>query len=145
MTSTLTRWDPFTEIRTSMDRAFDRRLRPANGTSVRQTPSINLNVSETDDAFLVEAAVAGVTPEDVEIKLEDSVLTIKGTFFSREEGENERYIRREIRSGSFERSLRLGPTVDVEKVEASFKNGLLTLSLPKRAEAKARTIKVATK
>ena len=109
------------------------------------TPSIDLNVSEKTDSFLVEAAIAGVAPEDVEIKIEDDVLTIRGTFEDRQEDEGERYLRREIRFGSFERSLRLGPTVDVENAEASFDNGLLALTLPKRADAKPRTIEIATK
>lgn len=146
MTRTHTHWDPFAELRGSMDRVFDRRLRPTARTSYSApTPSLSLNVSESNDGYSIEAAVPGVKPEDVEIKVRDNVLTISGSFATREQDEDERYIRREISSGSFERSLRLGPTIDVDKVEATFKDGLLSLTLPKRAEARARTIEVATK
>lgn len=146
MTTTLSRWDPFAELRGSMDRVFDRRLRPTARTAYgAPSPSLNLNVSESEDGYSIEAAVPGVKPEDVEIKVKDNILTISGSFATREQDEGERYIRREISSGSFERSLRLGPTIDVDKVEASFENGLLSLTLPKRAEAKARMIEVATK
>jgi HSP20 family protein len=146
MTTSLAHWDPFAELRGSMDRVFDGSLRPAARNGFRQpSPALNLNVSESNDAYFIEAAVPGVKPEDVEIKVEDNVLTITGSFATREEVDDERYIRREISSGRFERSLRLGPTIDVDKVEASFKNGLLSLTLPKRADAKARTIKVSTK
>lgn len=146
MTTTLTHWDPFTELRVSMDRVFDRRLRPVARAGFSQpSPTLELDVSESDDGYSIVAAVPGVKPEDVEIKVEDNVLTISGSFATREQDDDERYIRREISSGSFKRSLRLGPTVDVDKVEASFENGLLSLTLPKRSEAKARTIEVSTK
>ena len=146
MTTTLTHWDPFTELRGSMDRIFDRRLRPVARTGFRQpSPTLDLDVSESNDGYTVVAAVPGVRPEDVEIKVEDNVLTISGSFATRELDDDERYIRREISSGGFKRSLRLGPTIDVDNVEASFENGLLSLTLPKRSEAKARTIKVSTK
>ncbi len=146
MTTTLTHWDPFAELRGSMDRVFDRRLRPVARTGFRTpSPTLDLDVSESNDGYLIVAAVPGVKPEDVEIKVEDNVLTISGSFATREQAEDERYIRREINSGSFNRSLRLGPTVDVDGVKASFENGLLSLTLPKRSEAKARTIEVSTK
>ena len=74
--------------------------------------------------------------------MEDDVLTIKGEFEHKEEASEENYLRREIRYGSFQRQLRLPPTVDAEKADARFEHGMLRLSLPKKPEARARSIKI---
>ncbi len=143
MTATLAHFDPFTDFRHSLDRVFDRRVRPLpKNAEHRPSPTVDLNVTETEDAFVIEAAIAGVAPEDVEIQVDDDVLTIRGSFGSRDAEEGERFIRREIRNGEFERSLRLGPAVDADEAKATFDNGLLKLTLPKRADAKPRTIKI---
>lgn len=91
---------------------------------------------------MIKAAVPGVDPKDVEISVDEDVLTIRGEFSKQEESQDETYIRREIRTGSFQRQLRLPPTVEPEKAEARFEHGMLTLSIPKKAEARARSIKI---
>lgn len=147
MATALTRWDPaadFAAMRNVMDRLFDQpftRL-PFRGSEDLGATSLTLDVVETGENFVVKAAVPGVDPKDVEISVDDDVLTIRGEFNKQEESSDESYLRREIRYGSFQRQLRLPPTVDAEKAQAAFENGLLKLTLPKKPEARARSIKI---
>lgn len=144
----VTRWDPFAEmatLRTLMDRVFDQPFRfPAirPGSEEFGAGSLGLDVIETNENLVVKAAVPGVDPDKVDIQVNDDVLTIKGSFETSTESGDEHYHRRELRSGSFERSLRLPPTVDAGKAQAQFENGLLTLTLPKKPEAQTRSIKI---
>ena len=148
MATALTRWDPaadFAAMRNVMDRLFDQGFGrfPAlrNGEDLGPA-SLTMDVVETGDSFVVRAAVPGVDPKDVDISVEEDILTIKGEFSTREEKEEENYLRREIRAGAFQRQLRLPPTVDAEKADAKFEHGMLTLTLPKKPEARARSIKI---
>lgn len=148
MATALTRWDPaadFAAMRNVMDRLFDQGFGrfPALRSGEDLGPaSLTMDVVETGDSFVVRAAVPGVDPKDVDISVEEDILTIKGEFSSREEKEEENYLRREIRAGAFQRQLRLPPTVDPEKADARFEHGMLTLTLPKKPEARARSIKI---
>ena len=146
MATTLTRWDPsadFAAMRNVMDRLFEqpfaRFVRPSEDLG---NSSLSLDVVETGDTYVIKAAVPGIDPKDVEISVDEDVLTIRGEFNKQEETSEENYLRREIRYGSFQRQLRLPPTVEPEKAEAHFENGLLKLSIPKKAEARARSIKI---
>ncbi len=148
MATALTRWDPaadFAAMRNLMDRVFEGNFPrlPAlrNGEDLGPA-NLTLDVIETGDSFVIKAAIPGVEPKDVEISVEDDVLTIKGEFEHKEEASEENYLRREIRYGSFQRQLRLPPTVDAEKADARFEHGMLRLSLPKKPEARARSIKI---
>ncbi len=147
MATALTRWDPsadFAAMRNMMDRLFEQ---PFNRLPFRAgedlgTTSLNLDVVETGETFVIKAAVPGVDPKDVDISVDDDVLTIRGEFNKQEESEEDNYLRREIRYGSFQRQLRLPPTVEAENAQAHFENGLLKLVLPKKPEARARSIKI---
>ncbi len=106
-----------------------------------RTYRLALNAHETDEAIVISAAVPGLEPEDIHINLEDDVLTIDGEFKSNVEDVN--YLLRErADEGRFHRSLRLNVAVDVEKIEAVFNNGILTLTVPKAPEARPTTIPV---
>lgn len=147
MATTLTRWDPsadFAAMRNVMDRLFDQPLNrlPFRGGEDLGNSTLSLDVVENGDTYVIKAAVPGVDPKDVEISVEEDILTIRGEFNKQEETTEETYLRREIRSGSFLRQLRLPPTVEPEKAQASFEHGMLTLSIPKKAEARARSIKI---
>ncbi|MBA4181726.1 MAG: heat-shock protein Hsp20 [Anaerolinea sp.] len=150
MPNTLTRWDPateFTTMRSLMDRLFDQsfgRLPAIRGGEDLGPSGLGLDVIETGDSFVVKAAVPGIDPKDVDISVEDDVLTIKGEFQQKEEASDENYLRRELRYGSFHRTLRLPPSVDVERADARFEHGMLKLTLPKKPEARARSIKITT-
>ena len=146
MATALTRWDPaadFAAMRNVMDRLFDQPfVRTLRSGEDLGNPTLSLDVIENGETYVIKAAVPGVDPKDVEISVDEDVLTIRGEFTKQEETSEESYLRREIRSGSFQRQLRLPPTVEPEKAEATFENGLLKLSIPKKPEARARSIKI---
>ncbi|MGE5594905.1 MAG: Hsp20/alpha crystallin family protein [Hyphomicrobiales bacterium] len=131
-------------MRSLMDRFFnDSVLRfPGFRSEELTAPSLGLDVYETGNDYVVKAQVPGVDPKDIDINIEDDVLTIKGEFRHQDEVSEDQYLRRELRYGNFERSLRLPPTVDPEKAQAKFENGELKLTLPKRPEARSRSIKI---
>lgn len=145
--SVLGRADPLTLLHREMNRLFTDLYRdiPAedqgSGAS-RRMISASMNVSETEGAFRVTAELPGVKEEDIEIRLDEDVLTIRGEKkFQHEEGdEKENYHFTERAYGSFQRSMRLPTPVDQEKVEAVFESGVLTITLPKieRAERSRR-------
>ncbi len=149
MATAITRWDPandFAAMRGMMDRFFNQgtsRFPTAfRGGEDLGVTSLGLDVFETNDSFVVKAAIPGVDPEKVDIAVDDDVLTIKGEFEQNDEVSEGNYVRRELRYGSFQRSLRLPPTVDADKAQAAFENGVLKLTLPKKAEARARSFKI---
>ena len=143
--SNLVRWDPFTDLRTTMDRLFDegfsrpRRLLPAEATS---ESAFAVEVSETEGDVEVKAALPGIRPEDVEITVANDVLTIKAQHKTETEDKSRDYYRREIRYGAFHRAFSLPVSVDADKAEASFDNGMLSLRLPKAESLRPKTIKV---
>jgi HSP20 family protein len=101
-----------------------------------------VDVQETESNFIFTAELPGMSKEDVSITLEDNLLTLSGerTLKEREEGEN--FHRVERAYGSFSRSFSLPSQVDSSKVEASFKNGLLTVEIAKAEQAKPRKIEI---
>jgi HSP20 family protein len=143
----LTRWDPFGELRTTMDRLFDEgfsrpwRLMPAASEYEAVLP---VEVSETGDAIEVKASLPGVRPEDVEITVANDVLTIKAQHTEATEEKERNFYRREIRYGAFHRALSLPVSVDVDKAVARHENGLLHLTLPKAESIRPKQIKVAS-
>jgi HSP20 family protein len=147
MATTLTRWNPLSdmaELRNAMDRMFDSNIRPVfrqNGEDLGPT-TLGMDVTETNDEYVVTAAVPGIAPEDVNIEIEDDTLTISGEFTQRHKDESEQHIRQELRYGSFKRALRLPPTIEADKAEANFEHGVLRLVLPKKPEARSRTLKI---
>ena len=144
--SSLVRWDPFVEMR-RMDRRMSRLFGDFFGPRVLTWEPAELgfalDVVEKDDAVVVKAALPGVRPDEVDISVTDGVLTIKGETKSEEESKDESYHRRELRYGAFARSVALPTRVDHDKAEATFENGILTISLPKAEEVKPKSIKIA--
>lgn len=101
-----------------------------------------VDISESADAVVLTADLPGVNPEDVDLRLEDGTVTIKGDRkFEQETGENG-YHRLERYRGSFARSFSLPDSVDTAKVNAEFRNGVLTVTLPKKEAAKPRSVKI---
>jgi HSP20 family protein len=142
----IVRWDPFTDIRTTMDRLFDEGFsRPWRFLNTPEyEAAFPVEVSETDDALDVKAAMPGVRPEEVEITVANDVLTIKAEHRETAEDKKREYYRREIRYGAFHRALSLPVSVDADKAEASFENGMLHLKLPKAEALRPKQIKVAS-
>jgi HSP20 family protein len=141
----LSRWDPFQDmlsLREAMNQLMeDSFVRPA---AVRggqgYVPALDL--SETDDGYLVEAAVPGLKPEDLEITVENNVLTLKGESRQETEDKKRNYHRIERRFGSFQRTISLPTTVKADAIKASLNDGVLRLEIPKAEEVKPRKISV---
>jgi HSP20 family protein len=139
---------PFGELlslRQAMDRLFeDSFVRPRGwGSTLLEGPTLPLDVTSTADELVVEAALPGVKPDDVEITIENGTLTIHGqTSSERKEGEGD-YLVQEIRRGEFSRSVTLPSGLEPDKATASFDNGVLTLRVPKAEQVKPRQIRIA--
>ena len=103
-----------------------------------------LNLSEDEDNLYVRAELPGVVPEEIEITTKENNLIIKGERKIATEGVKISYHRREREAGTFRRIISLPTRVDAEKVSAVFKNGVLTVTLPRAAELKPRKIEVAS-
>jgi HSP20 family protein len=137
----LTRWDPFRDIK-GVEAEFDRMVGQAFSKNA-WVPA--LDIRETEDRFEVTVDLPGMSSDDVEVMFEDGTLTIRGRReLSRDQDEGQ-YHRIERSYGSFARSVRLPRVADPERIEASFDDGVLSVQVPKREEAKARTIEVMSK
>ena len=105
----------------------------------------SVNIIEGKDEFKIEVAAPGLEKKDFKIDLNNNVLTISSEKEAKNEESSEKYMRREFSYSSFQRSFALPNTVDAEKINAVYKDGVLNISIPKKEEAKekpARTIKI---
>ncbi len=137
---------PFGELlslRQAMDRLFeDSYVRPFNYNGGSDSLGLPVDVSMTADDLVIEAQLPGVDPDDVDITVENSTLTIRAESRSeRKEGEGD-YLVREIRRGTVSRSLTLPNGLEADRASASFDNGSLTLRIPKAEEVKPRQIQI---
>ena len=142
----LVRWDPFREMsamRRVMGRVFDETWTPTIWHE--RTRPIPVDLYETDDSVVAKAALPGVDPEDVEISINDDLLTIKGETKHEEKEEREHFLRRELSYGAFGRTLPLPASVDAEKATAEYEGGVLTITLPKVEGSRTKTIKISSK
>ena len=135
-------WGDLFGARREFDRLLDRFADRAADTSLALAPAVD--VRETEDGLEVTAELAGIRPDDVNVSIENNVLTISGEkkHEVREENGDGNYRLLERRYGRFERTFTLSPTVNTEKIDARFENGLLTVTLPKSEAAKPRKIRV---
>jgi HSP20 family protein len=141
------RSNPFGELlslRQAMDRLFeDSWVRPGSWFAAGDGEhGMAIDVRTTPDALVVEAALPGVKPEDVDISILGDTLTITGRTSQETSTDEDGYTYREIRRGSFSRTLTLPRGVKADAAQAKFDNGLLELSIPKAEEAKPRQIKI---
>ena len=150
---TLTRWEPVRDINNlsqHMDRWFSemmgRGMRQAmEEDRVRGSWSPAVNVLEKKDAIEIAADLPGMKGDDVEVTVEDGVLTIRGERKLEEASEGETYHRIERSYGLFERTFSLPNTVDPSKIEATFANGEMRVTLPRREESKPRNVEIKVK
>lgn len=133
--------DQLPDVRLFDDR-FDRLIERAFGRE-RQAPWMPaMDVYETDDRLVVTVELPGMKPEDVEVSVEDSTLTVSGKREFSSEVKEESFHRIERRYGSFSRAVSLPPQVDTGKVDARFAEGVLTVEVPKLEKAKPTKIQV---
>jgi len=104
-----------------------------------------IDVYENKDSVVVEATLAGIKPANINISVKDDVFTIEGQREETSEIEEKNYYRKEVRTGSFHRSVILPASVQADKSEAVFENGLLKVTLPKEERQKTKNIKIEIK
>jgi HSP20 family protein len=131
-------------LRDTMDRIFDERLmRPLTWRSFDgEALSPALDVHENGDEIVVEAALPGMAPEDVDITITGQTLTLRGEMKASSAENGDQYLYRERRFGTFHRQLQLPVRVEGERADATFEHGVLTLRIPKADEVKPRQIQV---
>jgi HSP20 family protein len=140
----LTRWDPFRDLsrlQTDLNRLFEDRVSQTRGTeSFGWAPAVD--VFEDSEGLTFKFELPEIDAKDVQVSLEDGVLTVRGERKLEREDKRDHYHRIERSYGAFARSFTLPPTFDPEKVSAEAKQGVLRIFVPKRAEAKPKSIQV---
>jgi len=146
----IVRWEPFRDLVTlqdRMNRIFDDAFRGSRGASEEEwalggswAPVVDIH--EQDGNLVLKAELPGIDPKDVDVRVENNVLTLRGERKLDSEVKRENYHRVERSYGSFSRSFTLPSVVDTDKIKAEFKDGVLRLVLPKKEEAKPKQISI---
>lgn len=134
-------WSPIRDIR-RMEEMFDRLFEGTLAGRMPTAAALPIDVFEREGKLFVKAAVPGVCPEDLDITVEENVLTIRGETKTEETTDDTKVYRREVAYGKFSRSVRLPENLDFEKIDAEFRNGFVTVSIPYVPEEKPKTVKV---
>jgi HSP20 family protein len=140
----ITRWDPFREFSTLQDR-MNRLFRESQGPEESLATSSfapPVDVYEDEHNVTLKIEVPGIDEQDIDVRIENNVLTVHGERKFEKEEKEQNYRRVERQYGSFTRTFTLPTTVDAEKVSANYDKGILKIALPKKAEAKPKQIKV---
>lgn len=143
----ITRWDPFQELEAMnerLNRVFGRGSlsRGANGETLVADWAPSVDIAETPEEFVVKAELPEIKKEDIKVTLEGGVLRLSGERKSEKEEKDKRYHRVERFRGTFMRAFSLPDTVDQAKLAADYKDGVLTIRLPKMAPAKPATVDI---
>ena len=146
---TLQRWDPFNELRRMQETMNNLWRGFGAGTTAgttegqeMETWAVPLDVVQQGDNVVIRASMPGVNPDNIDVSIEDNVLTIRGESAHESEHKEGNYLMRERRSGSFYRALRLPDTVDTDQAHPSYEHGVLTITIPKAESKKAKQLKV---
>jgi HSP20 family protein len=142
---TLNRFEPFRRASTLQDqlnRVFNDVFERAGDESNLTSWAPAADIFETEHELVVKADLPDVDPKDLDIRVENNILTIRGERKFEKKVSEDKYLRVERAYGSFSRSFSLANTVNAEAIKADYQNGVLTLTIPKREEAKPKQIKV---
>jgi HSP20 family protein len=142
---TLTRWEPFhgaTSLQEQVNRLFNDVLERSGEESSLTAWAPAVDIYETEHELVVKADLPDVDPKDLDISVEHNILTIRGEHKFEKKVNEENYLRVERAYGSFARSFTLANTVNSDAIKAEYQNGVLTLTIPKKEEAKPKQIKV---
>jgi HSP20 family protein len=146
MVRDLMRWDPFKEIsslREEIDRLFDtffgRQTSVVSGEGF-WVPAVD--VEETESEYIVKAELPGLKKEDIKISITDDTLTVSGERKMQKEEKGKTYHRIEMNYGKFERTIRFPSEVLPDKAKASYKDGILSITIPKSEKAKAKELEI---
>ncbi len=144
----IVRWDPFRDVMSLQERMnelFERTMRRRADEEEGLAPrawSPAVDIYETDEKMVIKAELPGLKKEDIDIEVRDNTLTLKGERKFEKEIKQENYHRVERAYGSFQRSFTLPSTIKQEAIEATFKDGILEVSLPKAAEVKPKKVEI---
>jgi len=143
----LIQWKPFREVtrlRQEMDRLWDEYFGPGRRAlqPMEEAWMPAIDVSETGEKVIVKAEIPGMEANDIDISIVGDTLTIKGEKKTEREEKEENYHIVERSYGAFSRSMKLPAAVNADKVEATYKNGVLTVVCPKKEEVKPKTIEI---
>ena len=142
---TMNRWEPSrgaTTLQQQLNRVLGDMLERAGDESNLTPWAPAVDIFETEHQLVVKADLPDVNPQDLDIRVENNILTIRGERKFENEVNEENYLRVERSYGSFSRSFSLANSVKSDAIKADYQNGVLTLSIPKREEAKPKQIKV---
>lgn len=145
MRTTLERHDPYrgaTTLRDQINRLFNESFGQVGDEGSLSTWAPPVDIYETEHELVVKADLPDINPQDLDIRVENNILTIRGERKFEKKVEEKNYMRVERSYGSFSRSFALANSVNTEAIKAEHKNGVLTLTIPKREEAKPKQIKV---
>jgi HSP20 family protein len=140
----ITRWDPFRNISTlqeQVNRLFESNFsHNADSTLTAWAPSVD--VYETENELVIKADLPEVVEKDLDVRIENNMLSIRGERKFEQKVKEENYLRMERSYGSFSRSFALPNTVDTQAIKAEYADGVLTVTLPKHAESKPKQVKI---
>jgi HSP20 family protein len=139
----LIRWNPYRNL-VSLPREINRFFNDF-GVDVWNTDTVwnpAVDITETEDGYEVKAEIPGIKKDEIKINFEDDVLTLSGERNHEKEAKNKNYHRIERRYGKFQRSFFLPKYVKADGIKANYKNGVLTVNIPKREEAKPKEIAI---
>lgn len=139
----LIKWTPFFPEFDDMEKTLESMLPTVRGNQFGFTPAVDMY--EDKDNIVIETQLGGIDPEKVDISIENNVLSIKGESEKKSEVDEKNYYRKEIRRGSFYRSIPLPTKVDGDQATAVNEEGVLKITVPKAAEVKPKTIKIQNK
>ena len=149
MANSIVRFDPFedlTRLQLEMNRLFDDSV--TSGPTRRRSPSSgrawapSVDIHEDENSITVKADLPGVKMEDIDIEMQDDTLTIKGERKFEDEENRHGYVRIERSYGSFQRSFNVGVPVQADHINASYRDGLLTVTLPKAEHVKPKKVEI---
>jgi HSP20 family protein len=143
--SSITRWDTYSGLsglQEQVNRLFESSFPRRSDNSALTTWAPAVDIFETENELVVKADLPDVNEKDIDVRVENNTLTVRGERKFEEKTEKENYLRVERTYGSFSRSFSLPNTVNNEAIKADYKNGVLTVTLPKRAESKPKQVKV---
>jgi len=143
--NSITRWDPFRNISTLQDqvnRLFESSFQGKADNSELTVWAPAVDIYETENELVLKADLPDINEKDLDVRVENNMLTIRGERKFEEKVKEDNYLRVERSYGSFSRSFSLPTTVNSEAIKAQYTNGVLTVELPKRAESKPKQVKV---
>ncbi len=144
----LVKWDPFVELEDvskQLNRIFNKfpsRTEPGRELLTLADWQPNVDISETDTAYLIKGEIPGVKKEDIKVNIENGMITMSGERKQEKEETNKKFHRIERSYGSFMRSFRLPDNVDESAIKAEFKDGMLNVTMPKSTQAKTKSTNV---